>query len=203
MSLSAAFDIFRRLDRELWLVTSAAGDRRGGLIATFVNPASIVVEKPRVVAGIATQHHTWGLIEASGAFAMHLLGEEHLAWVWRFGLASGRAVDKLDGLAIRPGPSGSPILSEARGWLDCRVEARLDTGDRTVYLAEVLEAQPVDARPVLTVKRLLELAPAAERIELQRQMARDSAVDAAAIEAWRGRRSPGGPPPSEGSTSTG
>src|SRR5438132_14408610 len=120
MNPEAASALFRRIDRELWLVTSSDGDRRGGLIATFVSQASIVPSLPRMIVGVAKQHHTWGLIEASGAFALHLIGEEQLDWVWRFGLRSGREHDKLDGLATRTGASGAPILAEAPGWLDCR-----------------------------------------------------------------------------------
>jgi flavin reductase (DIM6/NTAB) family NADH-FMN oxidoreductase RutF len=177
--------LFQRLDRELWLVTAQSGARRGGLIATFVGQASIVPELPRMLVGLAKAHHTRELVEQSGAFGLHLLGEEHLDWVWRFGLRSGRDGDKLDGLSVRPGPSGAPRLADARGWLDCRVEARLDTGDRTVYLAEVLDAQAPDPRPILTVSRMIERTPADRRDELQEQMLRDGAGDAAAIRAWR------------------
>src|SRR5258708_6116788 len=102
----AASALFRRLDRELCLVTARAGERRGGLIATFVSQASIVPSLPRVILGIARQHYTWTLIESSGAFAMHLLAEEQLDWVWRFGLRTGRDGDKLEGLATRLGASG-------------------------------------------------------------------------------------------------
>ena len=111
-------------------MTAAADVNRGGLIATFVSQASIVPELPRVVIGIARQHFTWQLIEQTGAFALHLLGDEHLPWVWRFGLRSGRQGDKLDGIASRAGKTGSPILPDALAWLEARVEGRLDTGDR-------------------------------------------------------------------------
>jgi flavin reductase (DIM6/NTAB) family NADH-FMN oxidoreductase RutF len=138
-----------------------------------------------MILGIARQHHTWTLIEASGAFALHLIGEEQLDWVWRFGLRSGRDCDKLDGLATQVGAAGSPILTGAPGWLDCRVEARLDTGDRTVYLAEVLDAQSPGSEPFLTVSRLRQLVPDDHRRELEEQMTRDGAIDAQAIAAWR------------------
>src|SRR5438105_6132875 len=103
VDLSAAGSLFARLDREIWLVTSQADGRRGGLIATFVNQASIVPDMPRVVVGLAKQHHTWELVQASGVFALHLLGQRHLEWVWRFGLSSGRQGDKFAGLEARPG----------------------------------------------------------------------------------------------------
>ena len=180
--------LFRRLDCEVWLVTACADGRRGGLIATFVRQASIVPSLPRVVAGLAKRHYTHDLVEQSGAFALHLLGEEHLEWARRFGLRSGRSIDKLDGLEVRSGRSGAPILPEARGWLDCRVEARLDTGDRTIYLAEILDAKAPDPRPVLTVSRLLALVPPDWRREMDDQREHDAVLDAEAIETWRAGR---------------
>ena len=86
MDIPAINALFAQTDRELWLVTAAAGPRRSGFISTSVNQASIVPDLPRVSLGVARQHYTWELIEASQAFALHLLGEEHLEWVWRFGL---------------------------------------------------------------------------------------------------------------------
>jgi flavin reductase (DIM6/NTAB) family NADH-FMN oxidoreductase RutF len=184
----AAATLLARRDREVWLVTAQAGARRSGLIATFVNPASIVVEMPRVLVGLAKQHYTWELVEASRAFALHLLGERHLEWVWRFGLSSARDMDKFAPLAPRPGVTASPLLDDTLGWLECKVEAALDTGDRSVYLAEVVNAQVLSDEPPLTVSRLLQLAAPERRAELKRQMEHDAAVDAAAIQAWRHRQ---------------
>jgi flavin reductase (DIM6/NTAB) family NADH-FMN oxidoreductase RutF len=192
MDNAGAAEIFRRLDRELWLVTAAAGDRRGGLIATFVSQASIVPGLPRVLLGLARQHQTWELVERSRAFGLHLLDERHLEWVWRFGLGSGRDGDKLEGLAARPGLSGSPLLDDAPSWLDCSVETSLDIGDRTVYVAEVLDARAGPPRRPLTVARMLELAPEDRRGQLAEQMRRDALVDAVAIETWRRSRQASG-----------
>jgi flavin reductase (DIM6/NTAB) family NADH-FMN oxidoreductase RutF len=178
------------MDPVVWLATSRSGQAQGGLIATFVNQASIVPECPRVVLGMSRQHHTWELVEASGAFALHLIEEKHLDWVWRFGLQSGRKVDKLQGLNFNLGTTGSPLLTGARSWLDCRVEARLDTGDRTIYLAEVVDAHHQTGGPILTVRRLLQLAPADKLQLLDELHTRDAAVDAQAIQAWRNQRVP-------------
>jgi flavin reductase (DIM6/NTAB) family NADH-FMN oxidoreductase RutF len=183
--------LFRRHDRELWVVTAQAAGQRGGLIATFVSQASLVPEMPRMIVGIAKHHHTWHLIEASGAFALHLLAESQLDWVWRFGLQSGHGIDKLDGVATRTGASGAPILTAAPGWLDCRVEVRLDTGDRTVYLAEVVDGQAPGSVPLLTVSRLRQILPDDWRSELLKQIDRDAAIDARAIAEWRRSSGPG------------
>ncbi len=188
MGITSVSALWGQLDPVLWLVTAQTGSRRGGLIATFVSQASIVPEMPRVLVGIAKQHHTWELVEAAGAFALHLLGEERLDWVWRFGLQSSRQTDKLEGLSFRDGVTGSPLLTDALGWLDCRVEAELDTGDRTVYLAEVLDAGSIHSGSALTIKRLVQMAPPDKLRELKKLMARDCAVDAEAIRTWRRNR---------------
>jgi flavin reductase (DIM6/NTAB) family NADH-FMN oxidoreductase RutF len=180
--------LFEGLDRELWIVTARAGAESGGLVATFVSDASIVRDFPRVIVGLAHQHRTWELVEASDALALHLIGEEHIDWVWRFGLRSGRDEHKLQGLRVGAGRTGSPVLLDALGWLDCRVESRMDTGDRTVYLAEVIDARQPSSAPPLTLKRLLQLAPAAKLRELNAQREHDSHIDAEAIRIWRRHR---------------
>jgi flavin reductase (DIM6/NTAB) family NADH-FMN oxidoreductase RutF len=79
------------------------------------------------------------------------------------------------------------LLRDALGWLECKFEAKLDTGDRTVYLAEVTHAESSGDEPPLTVSRMVRLASVEKRAELKRLMERDAALDAAAIRAWRQR----------------
>jgi flavin reductase (DIM6/NTAB) family NADH-FMN oxidoreductase RutF len=179
--------VFHLYDPPLWLVT-AAGSRRGGCIATFVVRASIVAGLPRMVLGIAKHHFTWHLIESTGTFALHLLRADDLDAVWRFGLQSGHDVDKLADLPETATPLGSPIYPQAAAWLDCRVEDRLDIGDRTVYLAEVLGAQVLSQGPLLGVETLMRTAPPERRAELDRLYRADQAIDRAAILDWRRSR---------------
>lgn len=173
------------LDPFLWVVTARFGEEQSGLIATFVQKASLVPDVPRMVAALAKHHYTWKLIENSQSFALHLIGETRLDWVGRFGLHSGRIDDKFNDLQTRSGTTGSPLLEEAILWMECRVETTLDTGDRTIYLAEVVDAGTgVDDKP-LRLKRMLELLPENQQSEHRRMTANDIALDAAAIGAWR------------------
>jgi flavin reductase (DIM6/NTAB) family NADH-FMN oxidoreductase RutF len=181
--------LFERVDREVWIVTAAHAGRRAGLAATFVAPASIVAEMPRVLVGIAKTHETWKVIEAAGALAVHLVDESQADLVWRFGLQSSRDVDKFAGLNVGEAATGSPILRDALAWLDCRVETRMDTGDRTVYLGDVRDGgSRSDSRP-LTLRTLLATSSNENRRTLSEQMAADAARDAEAIRRWRARSS--------------
>jgi len=186
-AIGQVFDLY---DPPLWLVTSRYAGRRGGFIATFAVRASIVASLPRVILGVAKHHHTWGLIQGSQGFALHLLHTHQLDLVWRFGLSSGHDVDKFDGLAAGETPSGQPLIAQSLAWLDCRCEALLDSGDRTVHLAAVTDGgrdpkAEAGAAP-LTVRRLFADAPPEVRAKLDALYARDGQVDAAAILEWRG-----------------
>jgi flavin reductase (DIM6/NTAB) family NADH-FMN oxidoreductase RutF len=185
--------VYRLHDPPLWLVTAAEtpapGSPRGGCIATFVARASIVRNMPRMVAGIARQHYTWRMIEASHRFAVYLLPESALDLVWRFGLDTGKDVDKFQGLPDVRTPLGNPRVQGPIAWLDCQVEHSMDTGDRSIYLAAVTGGGVLDgdATP-LTAGRLMDLAPADKRAELDRLYARDGGIDAEAIRTWRATR---------------
>jgi flavin reductase (DIM6/NTAB) family NADH-FMN oxidoreductase RutF len=180
--------LFERIDREVWIVTAADAGRRAGLVATFVAPASIVHELPRIIAGIAKTHETWKLIEHSGAFAAHLVEPAQTELVWRFGLTSSRDVDKFAGLEVDTAATGSPILGDALAWLDCRVETRMDTGDRTIFLGEVVDGESKSDAAPLTLQKLLACASAAKKRTLKEQIAADAASDSEAIQRWRSNR---------------
>jgi flavin reductase (DIM6/NTAB) family NADH-FMN oxidoreductase RutF len=161
MSVSAAADLFRTLDREIWLVTSGRGEHRSGLIATSVTQASIATEAPRVIVGLARQHFTWEVVEQHRGFVLHLLPADRFDLVQHFGMQSGRDVDKFSAPEYSDDLGGGPRLNPAPGWLDCRVEASWDAGDRSFYLAEVIAAQaPSPEARLLTTRGVFSQAPA-------------------------------------------
>lgn len=174
-----------QLDRELWIITAAHAGRRSGLVATFVQRASIVPECPRLLVGLANTHYTCELIERSHVFAAHLIAARQLETVWRFGLAGGRDRDKFEGLELRAGSSGVPLLADAIACLECRVETQMFTGDRFVYLAEIIEGTLQGADSPLTTSGMVAEAGPERLQQLRTQMERDSARDAEAISQWR------------------
>ena len=61
-------EALRLVDREIWVVTAAAGERRGGLVATWVSAASIDAKRPVLLAGLAPNHFTTELVQAGNVF---------------------------------------------------------------------------------------------------------------------------------------
>ena len=179
---------FKKLAREIWVITSAYQGRQGGLIATFVSDASIVPQAPRLVIGLAKQHNTHELVDDSGAFVAHLLADSQIDLVKHFGQQSGRDIDKLADIKTRTGETGAPILEVCAGWLECRVESSMDTGDRTVFLAEVVDGDMLINGSVLTDAGLLNLISIEQASSMRAARERDAEVDAKAIAEWRAAR---------------
>ena len=178
-------NVLRRIDRELWIVTSSAGDSRGGLTATWVSQASIDRERPVVLIGIAPNHFTSELIGSSGAFALHLIGEQHIDHAWNFALGSGRDRDKLIGVPMTISATGSPLLKDCLAWLDCRVFSALPTGDRTYYWADVLDGNNVDEGDPLTEQKLISVADNEQKRALRASREYDVALQRPLQSEWR------------------
>ena len=177
--------VLRLVDREVWVITAAAGSRRGGLAATWVSQASIDRQRPVLIAGIAPNHFTADLIDESLMFAAHLLREDQAVVAYNFANGSGRGRDKLVGLELAT--EQPPILADCLAWCDCRVFARHETGDRVFYWADVALARQISHGPSLRDKALFsQLTP-----DQARQLAGDRDADIARLrplhEQWRKR----------------
>jgi ferric-chelate reductase [NAD(P)H] len=138
---------------QLWspiaAVTSRWQEQVNAQIAVAIGAASIVPGKPRVVVQIYKGNYSHLLIQESKAFALNFLRKNQLGLIKDFGLVSGKEQDKLSGIDFKLGISGSPILRDCWGYLDCRVVNAMDGGDMTCFLAEVLEGDTLsDSEPL-------------------------------------------------------
>lgn len=140
-------------------VTTTAGGRANGLISLSAGSGSVLREAPRVQISLAKRNLTHDLVTESGVFAMHLLagGDDEdvraasLAIITTLGGSSGRDGDKLATLDTKPGVTGSPILTDALSYVEGRVVAALDTGESTLFLADVVAAQRLRRAPRLDI----------------------------------------------------
>ena len=155
--------IMGRLWSPLAAVTSHWQGRDNVQIAVAIAAASIVPERPRVVVQLYKTNLSHDMVLSSGAFALNFLRPNQLDLIGDFGLVSGRVRDKLAGVGTKAGSSGSPLLTDCFGYLDCRVINAMDGGDMTCFLADVLDGKTLaqgdplwwrDARRELPRERL-------------------------------------------------
>lgn len=136
-------EAIRRITSRFWgpvcAITAAHDGEAGGQIAVGVLSASILPESPRVLIEIWRANRTHDLIAASGTFAVHPLAKEHADLVRQLGFRSAHeGAGKLDGLAWTAGETGSPLLADAPGFLECRLAGSMDATDMTVFLGMVV-----------------------------------------------------------------
>jgi len=184
--------VLKLIDREVWVVTSKAGSRRGGLLATWVQQASLDPARPAMVVGLAPHHSTCELIAESGAFVLHLIAADQISLAMNFAIGSGRNRDKLAGLELRTAVTGMPILRECLAWLDCRVIERCDTGDRIYFWADAvsggrtLAARDTENRP-LGEREFFAAATAEQKQALRGNLWADIETQRTMVECWRAR----------------
>jgi flavin reductase (DIM6/NTAB) family NADH-FMN oxidoreductase RutF len=177
--------VLRLIDREVWILTAADGERRGGLLATWVSAASIDRERPVLLAGIAPNHFTAELVHKSKAFAAHLLRPDQIELAWNFARDSGHERDKLTGVGWSPGDTGSPILADCLAWCDCRCFARYDAGDRLFFWADVVAAGKLGPDPPLCEQAFFRGLTGEQKQQLIAARDADLTIQRPEYETWR------------------
>ena len=122
-------------------VTSHWQGRDNVQMAVAIAAASIVPDRPRVAVQLYKTNLSHDMVLSGGAFALNFLRPDQLDLIGDFGLVSGRERNKLDGVGQTKGMSGSPLLTDCFGYLDCRVINAMDGGDMTCFLAEVVDGK--------------------------------------------------------------
>ena len=169
----------QRLMSMLWTpivaVTAAADGWRSGQIAVSAHGASIVPQRPRLTVALWKRNLTRDLVDRSGAFAVHLLREDQDELVYHLGLQSGHKLDKLATVEHEVGQTGSPLLRDCLGFFECRVLNRMDGGDHTIFLGEVVHSDARGEGKPLWWPDLRARMPADRRAQYDLQIVEDIA----------------------------
>ena len=145
------------------VVAARHGPLLAGMTANAI--ASISVDPPLMMASISGRAETHTAIVGSHAFAVSVLSREQRALAECF--AQPTTATKLKafcGADWHEAETGSPILEGALAYFDCRLTARHDGGDHTIFIGEVVAAgYRTDAEPLLWYasgyRQLAEAAP--------------------------------------------
>ena len=174
-------------------VTSTWGGKSNVQIAVAIGGASIVPEKPRVLLQIYKTNHSHDMIYHSNAFALNFLRPDQLDLIKEFGFVSGRDRDKLAGIGFSLGSSGSPLLDDCWGYLDCRVINAMDGGDMTCFLGEVVDGETLAEGEPLWWRDARRRLPAGWMEEWERKISGEIEVSLATMDEvgfapWQSRR---------------
>lgn len=82
--------------------------------------------------------YTLELVRSSGLLNLNLLAQEQTSLITKLGRKSGREVDKFKKLAFALDERGCPYLTDAVGYVQCRVVSYADGGDHELVICEVI-----------------------------------------------------------------
>lgn len=139
MDGAATKAILERLPYGLYVVTVLHDGEEHGMTANWITQASF--EPPMLAVAVENTSKTIGLIRDAHHFGVSLLTTAQQDVAAKLGRSSEQAQQKLKGVKTKPAPQAqTPVLTEAVGWVECRVVASLPAGDHTLVLGEILEA---------------------------------------------------------------
>jgi flavin reductase (DIM6/NTAB) family NADH-FMN oxidoreductase RutF len=126
-------------------VTDSDG-RPHGLTANSFSSVSAV--PPMVLVCVDHRATAHPQFLAAPGFAINILSDQQRDVSVRF---AGPADERFEGLDWHPGPHiGAPLLPGTLAWLECKTTHRIEAGDHTVFIGEVLAADALaDARPLV------------------------------------------------------
>ncbi len=141
MSDSAAFDskqfrtVLGHFPTGVTIVTGMEDDTPVGF--TIGSFTSVSLDPPMVGFLPQTNSATWAAMAPAGRFCVNVLSRDQVDLCWKFA-KSDHDSSRFDGVAWRPGPTGSPIVERAVAWIDCEVEDVYEMGDHYFVLGRVV-----------------------------------------------------------------
>jgi flavin reductase (DIM6/NTAB) family NADH-FMN oxidoreductase RutF len=115
------------------LTTTLEGQRIGVTIGSLV---SLSLSPPLVGVSIGRELAAHELLRDAGAFAVSILRGDQAPLAAHF----ARGVPPIalwEGIGVREGSTGLPLLADALAWLECRIVDEHAVGDHTLFVGEV------------------------------------------------------------------
>jgi len=119
----------------IYVLTVRDGERRHGMSSSWVTQVS--GDPALIVAAVDRRHFTHDVLARTRHFALNIVGERSRRLEDYFFSPAARRPDNLDAVAWDDAASGLPLLRDALGSLECRVEQAVTAGDHTLFVAAV------------------------------------------------------------------
>ena len=136
--LSPVAQALGRIPTGLYVVSTLADGQPLGFVGSFL--VQVGFEPPTICVAIGKDRGHLEAIRAAEHFAVSILDEESSKLMGAFFKKYEGDETPFDHVDNTPAPGGSPVLSGALAWLDCRVSGEHESGDHVVIFGEVTGA---------------------------------------------------------------
>ena len=126
------------------VITASDGDVPHGMTVSAVS--SLSMDPPMLLACLNTASRTQEVVTRTGVFAVNILAHGQGDLAARF--ARSGLPDKFDGVGVRRGQTGVPLLDGALAVIECRVAEVVTGGTHRVFLGRVVHAEAGEGSPL-------------------------------------------------------
>jgi flavin reductase (DIM6/NTAB) family NADH-FMN oxidoreductase RutF len=137
--------IFGRFATGVTVVTTRRGEQWHGMTANAVT--SLSLDPPLVLVAVDRRAGMHAALHEGQCFALSILDHTHEHLSRRFATSGPK---EFGDLATTTAVTGCPILTDALGWVDCRITQVLPGGDHDIFIGEILAGgHKEEGRPLL------------------------------------------------------
>jgi len=138
------FEALFKISYGLYIVSSGSEEYGNGFISNTV--FQVTSKPPKFAACCNKDNHTASVIQSTGSFSVSVLHSDTAPEIFgTFGFKSGKDINKMEGMEIRFGETGVPIvLNEAIAFLECKVVETYDVGTHLIFIGELVQADVLD-----------------------------------------------------------
>ena len=148
---ATAKKVLRMFSYGMYVVTTA--DDSGEVGAFTADWCTQVSFEPRLIAlSVEEGAHSLEVLRKSGVFTVNVLETGQREIAGQFGKATAKVGNKLEGVVYTTGSTGSPLLEQALGAIECRVVQEHPVGDHILFVGEVVDAHLNREGEPLTMK---------------------------------------------------
>ena len=126
------------------VVTTAFEGKRYGVTANSFS--SVSLDPPMVLWSLARTSSSFAAFENAPAFAVHILAADQEPISNRF---ASKGIDKFEGVEVREGHGGVPLLPGCAARFECRTAFRYEGGDHLIFVGEVVALEHASGEPLL------------------------------------------------------
>jgi len=130
-----------------FLITCGDIEGKANIIAiSFCMPVS--KEPPLIACAIGKKAYSCKLIESTKEFIINVPPKELKPLIYYCGFHSGSQVDKFKETGLTPQLARkvkAPIIDECVAYMECKVRHEIGTGDKKLFIGEVIEAYADEA----------------------------------------------------------
>ena len=130
-------NMLRKIPHGLYICGVRDGEEMNGFTVSWLMQASF--KPPLVVNCVKRDSGSHTMLENSNVFSISFLeaGQKDLAQ--QFFQPKRRVGDRLDQVEFYEGAeTGCPIIKDSLGYIECKVVGKVDQGDHTVFVGEVI-----------------------------------------------------------------